>query len=212
MSALILKEYLDYNESKLIVEHGDSGKKGIFLYGTCMQANIKNRNGRIYPLSELSREVDSDIARINAHNGIMGELDHPNNLQINLNNVSHKITNLKIVNENIIGKLKIIEDLPMGKIVKTLIDEGVKLGLSSRGAGDVASDGTVSNFMLVTLDIVANPSAPGAVPDVIYESLMNSKSGYKTLTLAEQLIEDKNAQKYFEREILKFIHTDLLRK
>jgi hypothetical protein len=102
------------------------------------------------------------------------------------------------------GKLKIVPT-PMGNIIRTLIESGATLGVSSRGSGEVGNDGNVSNFEIVTVDIVAQPSAPEAYPKAIYEGLMNMKGGYQTWQLAQNVQNDKSAQKYLSEEIVKFI-------
>src|SRR5690606_33608661 len=108
---------------------------------------------------------------------ILGELDHPPELTINLDRVSHKITEMWLQGNNGYGKLKIIDKVPMGQIARGLLESGVKLGVSSRGSGNVSNSGIVSDFEIVTVDIVAQPSAPDAYPTSIYESLFNMKGG-----------------------------------
>lgn len=135
---------------------------------------------------------------IKTSGGIPGELNHPDNLAINLANVSHVITELRMDGNYAIGKAKIL-NTPSGAIARGLLEGGVRLGVSSRGTGNV-NEGTVSDFSLVTVDIVATPSGPGCYPDMVRESMENTK----ILTLAEQVVHDKNAQKYLVKEIFKF--------
>lgn len=201
---IILVEELLPSECQLIKESSHDGKN-IWLNGIFMQSGIKNRNGRIYPLEEISAAVENAKQRIKEQNGLMGELDHPQSLQINLDRVSHVITELWMDGPNAYGKAKLL-DTPMGNIAKELIKNGVKLGVSSRGAGNVNESGGVSGFQFVTVDIVAQPSAPGAYPSSIYESL-DSKQGQRVKTLAEQVRTDPAAQKYFKKEILHWIRT-----
>lgn len=210
MSVLLLTEELTPVQSNLIQEATNDGKN-VWLAGTFMQGDIKNRNNRIYPLEEISRAVSEAQARIKESNGIFGELDHPQTLTINLDRISHVITEMRMEGTNAVGRAKLL-DTPMGKIAKTLVESGVRLGVSSRGAGHVNEEGIVTGFNFITVDIVCTPSAPGAVPNTIYESLEMSKTGKNVLSLAEQLREDPEAQKYFQREIEKFLRENLFAK
>lgn len=209
MKSQMLIETYNPTECNIIQESANDGKN-CYLSGIFMQAEAKNRNGRVYPLTEMKRAVDTAHQMIKETNGIFGELDHPQSLTINLDRISHVITDLRLEGNNVIGKAKII-DTPMGLIAKKLIESGVRLGVSSRGAGGVNEQGIVEGFNFITIDLVATPSAQLATPSAIYESLMNDASGYKAVTLAQQLKEDKTAQKYFASEIQKFI-TDCLKK
>lgn len=200
---IILVEELLPSECRLIQESSQDGKT-IWLNGIFMQSGIKNRNGRVYPLEEISAAVESARQRIKEQSGLMGELDHPQSLQINLDRVSHVITELWMDGANAYGKAKLL-NTPMGNIAKELVKNGVKLGVSSRGAGNVNESGGVSGFQFVTVDIVAQPSAPNAYPTSVYESLQMAKNGHNIINLAEAIREDSAAQKYFKREILKWI-------
>jgi len=132
-------------------------------------------------------------------------------LTINLDRISHVITEINMNGTNAVGKAKLLST-PMGNIAKELVKSGVRLGVSSRGAGTVAESGGVQGFQFVTVDIVAQPSAPGAVPDAVYESLMSSVHGQSVLTLAEQVRQDPKAQKYFVKEFTKFLNEGLFAK
>lgn len=203
-----LIETLSPSESNMIVERSDSTVNGqgksLWLKGVFMQSEIKNRNGRRYPLQEISRAVDNAMTYIKEAGGIFGELDHPQTLTINMDRVSHVITELKMFNNNAIGKAKLLST-PVGNIAKVLIDEsGVRIGVSSRGAGELINE-EVNKFHFVTADIVAVPSAPGALPESIYESLEMNAHGKQVLTLAEQIQHDQAAQKYFQKQITKFL-------
>ena len=202
MKTQLLIEKLSPNEANMITEASAQGKD-VWLKGIFMQAEIKNRNGRIYPLTEMVSAVGQLTKQIQENNGVFGELDHPETLTINLKNISHVITEMRLDGHNVIGKAKLL-DTPMGLIGKELIKSGVRTGVSSRGAGNVNSDGIVEGFTVITVDIVATPSAMGATPSSVYESLQ-SKTGIKVLTLAEQIQHDKNAQKYFKKEFEKFL-------
>lgn len=202
MKTQLLIERLSPNEANMITEASVQGKD-IWLKGVFMQAEMKNRNGRVYPLSEMVSALATVNKQIQENNGIFGELDHPETLTINLKNISHVITELKMDGNNVIGKAKLLET-PMGLIAKELVKSGVRTGVSSRGAGNVSHDGIVEGFNLITVDIVATPSAPGATPNSVYEALQ-TKTGVKVLTLAEQLQHSADAQKFFKKEISKFI-------
>ncbi len=149
------------------------GKKNYFIEGIFLQAELKNRNNRMYPQKTLAREVAKYDENYIQKGRALGELGHPDGPSINLDRVSHKITSLKEDGNNFIGRAKIL-DTPMGNIAKNLLDEGVKLGVSSRGMGSlVKKEGcnvVADDFMLATAaDIVADPSAPDAFVDGIME-------------------------------------------
>jgi hypothetical protein len=199
MSKLVLIESIKPAEANLIYEEHDATKSS-YLSGIFMQAEIENGNGRKYPLSEISAAVDSIMKRISEGYTVYGELNHPDNLTIDLNNVSHIITEMKMDGNNAVGKAKIIEKHPKGQIVKAILDAGGKLGVSSRGSGNVV-EGKVSGFSLVTVDVVASPSAPNAYPGFVMEALTDNK---KVMTLAEAVIHDDKAQRYFKEELAKF--------
>jgi len=200
MESQILIEELSPADSNIITESDKNGKN-LYLSGVFLMGNQKNRNGRVYPISELANTVANISNRISESNGILGELDHPDNLNINLANTSHLVTELKMIGDNCIGRAKII-NTPSGNILRALIESGVKIGVSSRGSGEVDSEGIVSNYACVTIDAVATPSGQLCQPDIIRESLEKNK---KVLTLAESLIVDPAAQKYFKKEMHKFI-------
>lgn len=208
MKTQFLIESLTPAETNAIVETANDGKN-VYLNGIFMQSGIKNRNNRIYPNAEITRVITEASGRIKENHGIFGELDHPQSLIINLDRISHVIESLHMEGNNAIGRARIL-DTPMGKIARTLIESGVRLGVSSRGTGSV-NEGTVSEYQFVTVDIVATPSAQDATPRPVYESLEMSKHGKHVITLAEQMRDDPAAQKYFKREIEKFI-LDMFKK
>lgn len=150
-----------------------NGKKNVFIEGIFMQADKQNRNGRIYPLSVMEKEIVRYQDLIESKRSL-GELGHPPNPTINLNLVSHLITDLKMEGSDVIGKAKIL-DTPMGKIAKNFIEEGVSLGVSSRGLGSLKEKNGVmevqDDFHLATVDIVADPSAPDAFVQGIMENV-----------------------------------------
>lgn len=209
-SHVLLMEELSPNECNLIQESSTDGRS-LWLSGIFMQSNIRNRNGRNYPLSEISEAVKISMARINEHNGILGELDHPQSLSINLDRVSHIITELWMQGDNAYGKAKLL-NTPMGNIAQELVKSGVRIGVSSRGAGNVNESGGVTGFQFVTVDIVAQPSAPNAYPGSMFESVQQAKNGKQIMTLAESVRHDPAAQKYFRQEILKFLETGIFAK
>lgn len=180
-----------------------------YLEGIFMQAEKKNGNGRMYPRSVLTEAVERMSDKMSKGYNVLGELEHPEALTINLNNVSHVIEGLRWDGDNVIGRAKIL-DTPKGEIVKALLKEGIKLGVSSRGSGSTTykDDITlVESFNLITVDIVATPSAPEAFPYSLQESLNNIYSNPKIVSLSEALVEDKAAQKYFEKEIKNFLNS-----
>lgn len=210
MDHQILIEELSPNVSNLIQESSNDGKD-CYLTGVFMQADIQNRNGRNYPLNEIALACENAQNTIKETNGIFGELDHPQSLTINLDRISHVITDLRMEGSNAIGRAKILPT-PMGNIARTLIESGARVGVSSRGAGAVTNEGVVNGFNFVTVDIVATPSAPGAVPSSIYESIDRSQWGKEIVTLAETVREDDAAQEYLKREILKFLSEGLFKR
>ena len=149
------------------------GKKNYFIEGIFLQAELKNRNGRMYPMKTLAREVAKYDENYIQKGRALGELGHPDGPSINLDRVSHKIVSLSEDGTNFVGKAKLL-DTPMGKIAKNLLDEGVRLGVSSRGMGSIIKkencNMVADDFMLATAaDIVADPSAPDAFVDGIME-------------------------------------------
>ena len=160
-------------EVEYITEAKEGGGKNYKIRGIFMQADIKNRNGRIYPMEVLDEEVKNYNKKFVEQNRAFGELGHPDGPTVNLERVSHMITSLKPDGKNFIGEAKIM-DTPMGKIVKNLMDEGAKLGVSSRGMGSLKQKGGANvvsdDFYLATAaDIVADPSAPNAFVEGIME-------------------------------------------
>ena len=162
-------------EIKHEISEDAKGKKALHIEGIFMQANMKNRNGRMYPKEVLEKEVNRYNKEYIAKNRAYGELGHPQGPTINLERVSHMITKLESEGSNFMGKAKIMTDTPYGKIVESLINEGAQLGVSSRGMGSLKQvNGTnevQKDFYLATAaDIVADPSAPNAFVNGIMES------------------------------------------
>ena len=181
-----------------------NGKKSMYIEGVFLQGNIKNRNGRMYPMETLRREVGRYNENHVTPGRALGELGHPEGPTVNLDRVSHKIVSLKESGSNFIGKAKIL-NTPMGKIASSLIDEGVKLGVSSRGIGSLKPTREGVNvvgddFMLATAaDIVADPSAPDAFVEGIMEGkdwvwdggILRERFATKTYKTINTLVDQK---------------------
>jgi hypothetical protein len=201
-----LRENLTFDQARMVVESDGADGKNLYMKGICIQGGIRNANQRVYPVSEISRAVKTLNDQITGGYSVLGEVDHPDDLKINLDRVSHMITEMWMEGPNGYGKMKILPT-PMGQLVKTMLESGVKLGVSSRGSGNVQEDGSgeVSDFEIITVDVVAQPSAPGAYPTPIYEHLMNTRSGYKAFLTAQEVQGDKKAQQYIKESLLKVI-------
>jgi hypothetical protein len=202
-----LFERLTPNQTKMIVEkrdREDGDGKDLYMKGIFIQGGVKNQNDRVYPIQEIGKAVETINERLQEGQTVLGEADHPEELTVNLDRVSHIVEDMWMDGPNGYGKLKIIPT-PMGNIISTLLESGARLGVSSRGSGNVNESGQVSDFDIVTVDIVAQPSAPEAYPKAIRESLWNMRGGYGMYNLAEAMINDKKAQKYLQEGILKFI-------
>lgn len=204
MTVLIEKYTHNQANVKSRIVENESGEKNMFMEGIFVQGNVKNANQRMYPVNEISKAVESVQKRIKEGFPVLGECDHPPELTVNVDRVSHIIENMWMDGADGFGKLKIVPT-PMGNIIRTLIESGATLGVSSRGSGEVDHAGKVSNYEIITVDIVAQPSAPDAYPKAIYEGLMNMNGGYDTWKLAQSVQNDKSAQKYLSKEIVKFI-------
>lgn len=201
---MLLRESMSYDNAKIVVESAQEGKD-LYMKGICIQGGVRNANERIYPVEEIAKAVSSISKQIKEGNSILGELDHPSDLKINLDRASHIITEMWIDGPNGYGKLKILPT-PMGQLVKTMLESGVKLGVSSRGSGNVnESTGHVSDFEIVTVDVVATPSAPNAYPTPIYESLMNMRHGHRLYEMAQEASVDQRVQKHLRNSIVSLI-------
>ena len=199
-----LYENMSPEQSGISIMESNDGKD-LFMQGLFIQGDVKNQNGRVYPKDEIQRAVENVTQRLKVGETVMGELDHPEELQINLDRVSHIITDMHCEDANGLGKLKII-DTPMGNIARALLTAGANLGVSSRGSGNVNESGKVSDFDIVTVDIVAQPSAPDAYPKTIYESLFNMQGGASLFDTAKALTVDKSAEKHLMKAITGFIN------
>tara|TARA_A200000159_G_scaffold163624_1_gene190476 strand:- start:561 stop:1187 length:627 start_codon:yes stop_codon:yes gene_type:complete len=201
-----LREHLTFDQAQVTLESkGEGDSKDLYLKGICIQGGVKNANQRIYPVSEIGNAVKTLKDQIDGGYSVLGEVDHPDDLKVNLDRVSHMITDMWMDGPNGFGKMKILPT-PMGNLVQTMLQSGVKLGVSSRGAGEVnESTGEVNGFEIITVDVVAQPSAPGAYPTPIYEHLMNTRGGYSALRAAHEVSQDTKAQKYLKEQMLRVI-------
>jgi hypothetical protein len=207
-----LKEHLSFTQAKvelLTEEAADgSGHKTLKLKGVCIEGGVRNANERVYPVSEIARAVGTVNEQITTGHSVLGEVDHPDDLKINLDRVSHMIEKMWMDGPAGFGTLKILPT-PMGQLVEAMLTSGVKLGVSSRGSGEVnESTGHVSGFEIITVDIVAQPSAPHAYPKAIYEGLMNMRGGQQVFEMAREANQDQRVQKYL-REGIKSLIKDL---
>jgi hypothetical protein len=206
--ALYLKENLTFDHAKMEVlfEDDKSGTgKNLYMKGIFIEGGVKNANQRVYPVSEISRAVETINTQLKGGNSVLGEVDHPDDLKINLDRVSHMIEQMWMDGPAGHGKLKILPT-PMGQLVRTMLESGVKLGVSSRGSGNVnEGTGHVSDFEIVTVDIVAQPSAPHAYPTAIYEGLLNMKHGHKALDVARDVQDNQKVQKYLKEQVTRLI-------
>ena len=199
-----LRENLTFDQARMVTETANDGKD-LYMKGICIQGGVKNANDRVYPVAEISNAVTQINDQIKDGHSVLGEVDHPDDLKVNLDRVSHMVESMWMDGANGFGKLKILPT-PMGQLVKTMLESGVKLGVSSRGSGNVQeSSGDVSDFEIVTVDIVAQPSAPGAYPKAIYEGLLNMRNGHNILQIAREANGDVRVQKYLKDEMVRLI-------
>ena len=204
--SLYLREHLTYDQARVQILHEGENGKDLYMKGICIQGGIKNANQRVYPVNEIGKAVKTLNDQIGSGYSVLGEVDHPDDLKINLDRVSHMITEMWMDGPNGYGKLKILPT-PMGQLVKTMLESGVKLGVSSRGSGNISEygGGEVSDFEIITVDVVAQPSAPGAYPTPIYEHLMNTKGGNMAKGLAAEVRNDPKAQKFLKEALTNII-------
>ena len=199
-----LREHLTFDQARMVTET-DADGKDLYMKGICIQGGVKNANSRVYPVNEIQEAVSTLNEQINQGMSVLGEVDHPDDLKVNLDRVSHMVTEMWMDGPNGFGKLKVLPT-PMGNLVKTMLESGVKLGVSSRGSGNVKeASGDVSEFEIVTIDVVAQPSAPDAYPTAIYEGLLNMRGGQQLLGVAAEVRENQKAQKYLKEGILRLI-------
>ena len=202
-----LREQLTFAQANIqVLEESDlNGGKNLYLKGICIEGNKRNANERVYPLHEITKAVNTINKQISEGYSVLGEVDHPDDLKINLDRVCHSVEEMWMDGTAGCGKLKILPT-PMGNLIKTLLQSGVKLGVSSRGSGNVDDrTGHVSDFEIVTVDVVAQPSAPNAYPKAVYESMMNMKYGHRLLEIAKEAGQDNKVQRYLKSEVVKLI-------
>ena len=207
MSISYLREHLSFDQARVTLEEADdqNGKKNLYLKGIAIQGGIRNANQRVYPVSEIGNAVKTLNDQIQNGYSVLGEVDHPDDLKVNLDRVSHMITDMWMDGPNGYGKMKILPT-PMGNLIKTMLEAGVKLGVSSRGSGNVnESSGEVADFEIITVDIVAQPSAPGAYPTPVYEHLMNNRGGFAAWRTAQEVKQDPKAQQYIKESLINVI-------
>jgi hypothetical protein len=207
--ARYLQEHLSFTQARaevLLEEAKDgSGQKTMKLKGICIEGGVRNANERVYPVQEIAKAVDTINEQIKTGHSVLGEVDHPDDLKINLDRVSHMIENMWMDGPAGMGTLKILPT-PMGELVKTMLTSGVKLGVSSRGSGNVNdANGHVSDFEIVTVDVVAQPSAPNAYPTAIYEGLLNHVGGARLLEMFKDPANSNKAQRYVKSEVMRLI-------
>lgn len=206
--ARYLREHLSFTQARaeiLSEEAADGSGKNLYLKGICIEGGVINHNDRLYPVNEIAKAVDTINEQIKTGHSVLGEVDHPEDLKINLDRVSHMIEKMWMDGAAGYGKLKILPT-PMGELVKTMLTSGVKLGVSSRGSGNVNdANGHVSDFEIVTVDVVAQPSAPNAYPTAIYEGLLNHAGGARLLEMFKDPAQSNKAQRYVKSEVMRLI-------
>lgn len=203
---MLLRENLSFDKANMIVEttEDEKGTKKLYMEGRFLVGDEENLNGRNYPVSEIRKAVNQINEAINKGESILGECDHPSELTVNLDRTSHVIEKMWMDGNMGMGKLRIIPT-PHGEIIRTLIEAGIKLGVSSRGSGNVNSMGQVEDFDLITVDIVNRPSGPDCFPTPIYEAFEGRKGDY-IHELAKAVKHDQAAQKYLMTEAINWIN------
>jgi len=215
-----MKLITELNEEVKFLKENKDGRPNYFIQGIFIQGNKKNKNGRVYPMEILEKEVNKYVTELVEKKRAFGELGHPDGPTINLDRVSHMIVELEKDGENFIGTAKIM-DTPNGKIVKALIDEGASLGVSTRGMGSLKSRGEFQevqeDFSLATAaDIVADPSAPDAFVNGIMEGVEwvwdNGILKASTIERYEEIVEEKVAKRELTQEAKISLFEDFLKK
>ncbi|AFA44365.1 hypothetical protein [Klebsiella phage phiKp_21] len=198
----MLREWSSFEDSKVLTEYRDNGVGGkdCYLRGIAIQADKRNHNERVYPLNEITKAVQNMQQRIASTGGIAVECDHPESLNINMDRVAGMITKVWMEGSNGMAEIKLF-NTDHGKNIRAMIEGGLRPGVSSRGSGNVDYNGVVSDFEIVTIDIVAQPSAPDAYPMAVFESL-NNKYGYGQTQ--KPVNESKSVSKNMDSEIYDF--------
>ena len=199
----MIREWSSFNDSNVVLEYQENklGGKDCYLRGIAIQADKRNLNERVYPLHEIANAVNNMAQRLQKGESILVECDHPETLTINLDRVAAQITKVWMDGQNGMAEIKLLPT-SHGKNIRAMLESGVKLGVSSRGSGNVDHNGFVSDFEIVTIDIVAQPSAPDAYPQAVFESL-NNKYGTPT-NGRKNLAENKVSKSKLESEIYDF--------
>jgi len=191
----LLSEFISFDKLEVIKEQDGEGKKVFRLRGPFLEADIKNKNGRLYSKELLVREVNDFVTSKIKKNRSMNELDHPENPQINLERVSHIIESLEMKDNVGYGVAKLI-DTPMGRIAKTLVDEGIIVGMSTRGVGTLDGETVKEDYKLITVDIVADPSAPNCFVEGVLENKEYVINGDQIVEIAIQNLQRKVDKRY----------------
>lgn len=203
---LYLREQLSYDQARVVLESDDKDGKNLYLKGISIQGGIRNANQRVYPVQEIAKAVKTMNEQLKNGYSILGEVDHPDDLKVNLDRVSHMITDMWMDGPNGYSKMKILPT-PMGNLIRTMLESGVKLGVSSRGSGNVDErTGEVSEFEIITVDVVAQPSAPGAYPTPVYEHLLNTRGGNRAIRMAHESTQEPKDQKHLQEAMLRIIN------
>jgi hypothetical protein len=203
---------LEENFATQVLVEAVGNEKKTYIKGVFAESEKRNRNGRIYDFKEMQLACAKLNEAASQGRHVLGELDHRSELEVKLESVSHRIMSAEMNGNDLICKAEILEKHPKGAIAKALIDSGVQLGVSTRGSGQVnESTGRVSNFNLVTVDLVANPSAINAYPETIMEQIEMHKRGQYLMNVAEARQYDMAAEKYFQQEVERFIKAMLVK-
>lgn len=205
----LLTEFITFDKLQVIKEEVD-GKKVFRLKGPFLEAEIKNKNGRVYSKDILVREVNDFVDNKIKKNRSMGELDHPENPQINLERVSHIIEELKMDGNVGYGIAKLI-DTPMGRIAKTLVDEGIIVGMSTRGVGTLDGETVKEDYKLITVDIVADPSAPNCFVEGVLENKEFIIDGDKIVEVAVENLRKSVEKKYDPKSMSNHVLSYMMR-
>lgn len=193
-------------EEEKLIENAEP-QKFYYLDGLFLQGETENQNGRVYPRDEISQAVERLNNKISERGPVPGELDHPEGMNINFDRLAVAITSMRMEGQDGYGKMRVVPE-GMGKIVEGAIKAGIRVGVSSRGTGNVEPSGRVSDFDIVTIDAVLNPSAPNAYPSAsLAESIARYQEGMEAMTLAQYARYDPRAQHHLERSLEKlFVH------
>jgi len=194
------KPLIAEQQAEVLVE-GAEAQKFYYLTGLFLEGETQNQNGRVYPRDEIAAAVDKLNQTISKRGPIPGELDHPDGMNINFDRLAVAITGMRMEGNNGIGKMRVVP-AGLGLIIEGAIKAGIQVGVSSRGTGNVDSSGRVSDFDIVTVDAVLNPSAPNAYPTAsLAESLSRYGAGTEAMTLAEYAKYDPRAKAHLEKQI-----------